>query len=96
MNIEKAKIWVSALRSGKYKQCRKTMCTKDAFCCLGVAHEALIGPTNFHGSYIHVATELDIHGQMWEFIDMNDLKKMSFDQIADEIEKRIAFEENVG
>jgi hypothetical protein len=41
MNVEIAKMWVEALRSGKYKQARKALCRIDEFgeksyCCLGV------------------------------------------------------------
>lgn len=38
-----AKKWVRALRSGKYKQGKKTLATVDGkFCCLGVACELAI------------------------------------------------------
>lgn len=30
------KLWVEALRSGKYEQTRHTLRTADGFCCLGV------------------------------------------------------------
>lgn len=40
MNQEIKKEWVAALRSGEYKQGRKTMRNKkDEFCCLGVLCE---------------------------------------------------------
>lgn len=31
------KLWIEALRSGKYKQYRGTLQADDSFCCLGVA-----------------------------------------------------------
>ena len=34
---ENAEKWVAALRSGEYKQGRKTLQSKEGFCCLGVA-----------------------------------------------------------
>jgi len=30
------RLWVDALRSGKYKQARSALATKDGYCCLGV------------------------------------------------------------
>jgi len=48
MKPEIKKIWVEALRSGKYKQGQKYLCRtingEDRFCCLGVlAHECVDG-----------------------------------------------------
>ena len=39
-----AKLWVEALRSGKYTQTRNRLCdyTTDSYCCLGVACEVFI------------------------------------------------------
>lgn len=34
--IKLVKIWIAALRSGKYKQGRKTLVSGDRYCCLGV------------------------------------------------------------
>lgn len=34
---ELLRAWVIALESGEYRQARKTLRTKDGFCCLGVA-----------------------------------------------------------
>lgn len=36
---EYKKEWVSALRSGQYKQITDNLCTDDGFCCLGVLCE---------------------------------------------------------
>lgn len=36
MNPEIKARWVSALRSGEYKQARNDLCADGAFCCLGV------------------------------------------------------------
>ena len=36
---EHRKLWVEALRSGKYKQTRKRLRDETGFCCLGVACE---------------------------------------------------------
>jgi hypothetical protein len=39
MNNNNAKLWVEALRSGKYKQGVHHLCLGDKYCCLGVACE---------------------------------------------------------
>lgn len=39
---EVKKLWVDALRSGKYTQCRKFLSLNNEFCCLGVLCEELI------------------------------------------------------
>lgn len=36
MKKEWADKWISALRSGQYKQGREFLCANDQFCCLGV------------------------------------------------------------
>lgn len=36
MKPEIAKLWVEALRSGKYKQTKNKLATSEGFCCLGV------------------------------------------------------------
>ena len=36
MKSEDVKIWIAALRSGKYKQSRTALNGRDGFCCLGV------------------------------------------------------------
>ena len=38
---ENQKKWISALRSGKYKQGKKKLRVGDSYCCLGVACEVL-------------------------------------------------------
>lgn len=38
-NKERIKLWVDALRSGKYKQTRKVLSDGEGYCCLGVACE---------------------------------------------------------
>lgn len=36
------KLWIRALRSGKYKQGVGFLCRDNEFCCLGVAYDVLI------------------------------------------------------
>lgn len=37
-----AKKWVAALRSGEYKQAKKSLRTDEGYCCLGVACEIAV------------------------------------------------------
>lgn len=41
-NIENIKLWVEALRSGKYKQAQKALANEDGHCCLGVACDTFL------------------------------------------------------
>lgn len=46
--IKNIQTWVRALRSGEYKQTQEALCTftpgkGDAFCCLGVAADVVVG-----------------------------------------------------
>lgn len=36
------KLWVNALRSGEYKQCKRVLSNKTEYCCLGVLCEVAI------------------------------------------------------
>ena len=92
MNPEIKAKWIEALRSGKYRQCRDQFTYGRAgFCCLGVLHHVVqngemekdVGHTyNVAGlSYLNDPCDRN------EFIRMNDDERLTFDQIADRIEK---------
>jgi len=89
--------WSAALRSGQFQQARGILVEQDnsKHCCLGVACVVLNIPLN-HEPYYHLSphipqASLGGFGQN-NFIDMNDNKKLDFNQIADfidlEIERR--------
>lgn len=101
-----AKLWVKALRSGRYKQCRKTLATEDGRnCCLAVLCRVMrakkvkvFGDTQFqwgddtsNGALPNaLREELGISpSEQSRYIDMNDPKGFTFDQIADYVEARI-------
>jgi hypothetical protein len=42
INIKKLKIWITALRSGKYSQTKSKLQDANGYCCLGVACSVLI------------------------------------------------------
>ncbi|MBA3761774.1 MAG: hypothetical protein H0X04_00325 [Chthoniobacterales bacterium] len=95
------KKWVEALRSGKYRQARSSLCSRDKsnhvkYCCLGVYIK--ICGAKFAGPFLHYkdgysSTTLPdeiIPGRVQgECIQLNDIEKKSFKQIADYIEKEV-------
>lgn len=42
MKKDVADLWVAALRSGKYKQGKTSLCRDGKYCCLGVLYEVAI------------------------------------------------------
>lgn len=53
--IESRRLWVEALRSGKYKQGFKGLCNNKRYCCLGVA--CIVYQEHVGG--LHVAEDAD-------------------------------------
>lgn len=53
MNPEAKKLWVDALRSGRYEQGRQWLQSESKFCCLGVLCEIAVerGITTFGGEH---------------------------------------------
>lgn len=92
LKVEDKVKWLAALRSGSYKQSRGALYNShdNGYCCLGVAHKIGL-----------VKTRYDTDPAMSGFVDpiwldytiqriltlMNDADKMSFEEIADHIEK---------
>ncbi len=67
MNKRIKKLWLMALRSGKYKQGRKTLKLGDNYCCLGVLCDLYIKetgtkwgsiPNSRRGIFMNMASEL--------------------------------------
>jgi hypothetical protein len=42
INIKKLKLWITALRSGEYRQTKATLQDENGYCCLGVACKLFI------------------------------------------------------
>ena len=102
MNREIGTKWVSALRSGKYKQGKCALHNADSFCCLGVLCEVMGveqidigGPAVAYGHESNVtmpgATVLWRAGlsmdQARRLAHFNDNRGRSFHEIADYIER---------
>lgn len=49
MNATIKKLWIKALRSGKYKQTRNSLKDTDGYCCLGVLTDLYIKDQNAQG-----------------------------------------------
>lgn len=81
MNHKLKRKWVNALRGGTYKQCFGRSYERDARCALGVLTEVKIESGMSH-ERLSAADGLSI-------ICMNDVKKMSFKQIADWVEEHL-------
>ena len=89
-------VWCEALRSGKFKQGRKTLHNKEtnAYCCLGVASE--IFPMVALANHLHntlACPALEVLGlsevDQEILIRMNDERGRSFAEIADYIEQNL-------
>lgn len=83
MTKKRVRAWITALTSGKYKQCRGTIAslnsdhTPEAYCCLGVLAE--IEDTHSHGFLTYPSMSEKLKE---ECVNKNDSKKWSFNQIA--------------
>lgn len=95
--------WVAALRSGKYRQGRGHLRNNnDEYCCLGVLCD-VVDTTRWESGYTCYEYEecsgqlpsemvkyLDISDvNQSSLINMNDIKKSTFEEIADWIEKNV-------
>jgi hypothetical protein len=54
--------WITALRSGDYKQTQEALCDDVGYCCLGVLAEVMTGPgawneSNYHDNLAHPLQE---------------------------------------
>lgn len=91
MNAELKAKWVAALRSGEYRQGQGVLKTsKGEYCCLGVLCDIRgieLDPDADHGSLYDSFLAL---GVSWgAFVSMNDTNGLTFNEIADHIEKTL-------
>ena len=90
MTQQECRVWIEALRSGKYEQCRGRLKGGNqglsGYCCLGVAEEVCNAPrkSKYGLDYRYLRGE-----QQSDLIRMNDAERMSFKRIADYIEQKI-------
>lgn len=97
---EQTEAWIAALRSGNYNQCSGSLYSLGSFCCLGVLSTAVLNapvevlekfergssgiPEKFSPYLAENLPEGPLPMQFWE---LNDDQKLSFDEIADFIER---------
>jgi len=102
MNTEIKDKWITALRSGQYKQGKHRLRDNDKFCCLGVLCDVVDKTkwedTEFGIGYMgetHVMPENLAKSVNLSHIDcsflagLNDYKEYTFDQIADYIQQNL-------
>lgn len=80
MNEEVKKLWVNALRSGKYKQAKSTLRNNYGYCCLGVLcdlydpnkweHSDFVPETRF--SYLYMTSLLPTEVVQWAGLNRGD------------------------
>lgn len=93
--------WVKALRSGKYKQGQRTLLRDNKYCCLGVAC-VVAGVKNVPRSPVisEFSKRLSVLPEILKgginynrvvnkLVDMNDVRRKSFNEIADWIEENL-------
>lgn len=84
--------WVTALRSGKYKQAHGTLCESDgALCCIGVgavvadkSFKPVLGATGRAAAVIGLTPE-----EREKLVELNDIDRKTFRGIAAYIEKNL-------
>lgn len=96
MNEEVKNKWITELRSGKYSQAIKTLKDGDCYCPLGIlcliyfkehgGDFKEIPPTSYIPQHISKWAKLNILKQD-DIMKMNDEQNLSFEQIADFIQK---------
>lgn len=98
MNRDAIQKWIDALRSKKYKQCVRRLREGNRFCATGVlcdVHAKELKIAWEGDKYLGNEVSMPMTVQNWinsgiviGVITMNDGDRMSFNQIADEIEKK--------
>lgn len=84
-DIDTRKKWAAALKSGLFKQGRCFLHYNDKYCCLGVASHIGIAKKEMGCEFVHPFagySEKDCD----TFTHMNDLYRLTFEQIAQIIE----------
>lgn len=90
LDPKKKKIWVNALRSGKYKQTQLELYSKydKGYCCLGVARNCGLARQSSVNAGLLTFKFLPKKIQE-KLSEMNDLHDWSFKRIANWIEKNL-------
>ena len=95
MNKEIKKLWIKALRSGKYKQIMDTLRNNKGYCCLGVLR-SVMKPGDHHsfGNENSLLTtqqrnKAGLRKNTCVYLANKNDEGLTFSQIADYIERRL-------
>lgn len=89
LHPEVKELWLEALRSGEYEQARETIRTATGWCCLGVLCEAIgyeVVIAELQAGYRVADTLIPVDWMV--FSGLNDIKEMTFPEIANVIEEQ--------
>lgn len=82
MKPEIKALWIDALRSGDYKQCRNQLRQGDTFCCLGVLTELAVqagavkaGEVDEDEMYVYPYTVKELGDEAYEQVEFFDLHR---------------------
>lgn len=99
MNPKYKASWIKALRSDQFKQGRLRLVSSDGkYCCLGVLCKIAGVPRDTHGCFdgdaVSLSSQLMVefgipYRQVINLMSLNDASKLSFNKIADYIEKNL-------
>ena len=102
MKVKWKKLWIKALRSGKYQQARESLRFGDAYCCLGVLCKVVEphgrwkrishGGYQFKGEYSYPPKDIakKVGMRQTSFLELgrlNDFDNLTFEQIAKYIQR---------
>ena len=77
--------FIELLRTTKVEQCRDQLSEGAKRCALGLGRDLLYSKGNFIRDEYYVANAL--HVNQYNVVDMNDVRRMTFSEIADELER---------
>lgn len=83
--------WIKELRNPENKQCTHTLFDGVGYCCLGILHKSLghslpVRHDGNHENFYLAIDDLIGNSNKWTFINMNDDRRKSFEEIAQAIE----------
>lgn len=100
MNKRVKKLWIKALKSGKYKQTIRTLHDQNGYCCLGVLCNIYNREKGYGG--VKNGSFLTSGVMKWAGLEsdnpligtqhagaLNDILKLTFNEIADKIESNL-------
>lgn len=80
--------WITALRSGKFKQGTRRLYTKEtnSFCCLGVLRRVCKIDSHPQLNIVYLDPKIVHQAEQYRLSEMNDRQNCNFSSIADYLE----------